>query len=190
MNVTFRKTSWFALLTTCSLVLVSHAEDVEQARKSQVLVLGTIHHNHEKNPNYTFTDVVRVLTVFQPDLIGVEIRPQDFRREPYLSEMMIGTIWGTTHGKKVYPIDWWTDDAVRRTRDSLSKLPEYILKEKKLNSLEKASPVIAAFGKLGAIGLLSHHPTTLEDPHHEVVRNRSLAFVPVPSEHRSSSRQL
>ena len=39
-----------------------------------------------------YADVVHILATYDPDLICVEIRPQDFRREPYLKEMMLATV--------------------------------------------------------------------------------------------------
>jgi tetratricopeptide (TPR) repeat protein len=113
------------------------------------LVVGTIHDRHARNENYSYADVVHILATYDPDLICVEIRPQDFRREPYLKEMMLATVWGLSHGKKVAPIDWW-DDAHndREIRDELAKQPEYVEKEKQLQRLRAQSEVIARFEKL------------------------------------------
>ncbi|MGO8814014.1 MAG: hypothetical protein ACLQVG_05015 [Terriglobia bacterium] len=59
---------------------------------TQALVVGTIHDRHARNENYSYADVVHILATYDPDLICVEIRPQDFRREPYLKEMMLATV--------------------------------------------------------------------------------------------------
>jgi hypothetical protein len=117
--------------------------------KTQALVVGTIHDRHARNENYSYADVVHILATYDPDLICVEIRPQDFRREPYLKEMMLATVWGLSHGKKVAPIDWWQDaHNDRQIRDELAKQPEYVEKEKQLQRLRAQSAVIARYEKL------------------------------------------
>jgi tetratricopeptide (TPR) repeat protein len=111
--------------------------------------VGTIHQRHATNENYSYADVVHVLATYDPDLICVEIRPKDFRREPYLKEMMLATVWGLSHGKKVAPIDWW-DDAQndRDIREKLAKQPEYVEKEKQYQLLRAQSEVITRYEKL------------------------------------------
>jgi len=110
--------------------------------------VGTIHDRHARNENYSYADVVHILATYNPDLICVEIRPQDFRREPYLKEMMLATVWGLSHGKKVAPIDWWNDTPNdRQIRDDLAKQPEYVEKDKQLKSLRAQSELIARFEK-------------------------------------------
>lgn len=136
------------ILGTCAPTAFSFAQEPRpHGGRAKVLVLGTIHHNHGRDSNYTFYDVIHILSTFRPDIIGVEIRPQDFRRLPYLEEMMIATIWGSKRHKPVYPIDWWTDSRVRSVRDSLSTLPEYIAKEQRLDSLVNASQLLTDFDK-------------------------------------------
>ncbi len=122
--------------------------DASPAPGTQALVVGTIHDRHARNENYSYADVVHILATYDPDLICVEIRPQDFRREPYLKEMMLATVWGLSHGKKVAPIDWWEDTPNdREIREKLEKQPEYIEKEKQLQLLRTQSAVIAGFEK-------------------------------------------
>jgi tetratricopeptide (TPR) repeat protein len=119
------------------------------AVRTQALVVGTIHDRHARNENYSYADVVHILATYDPDLICVEIRPQDFRREPYLKEMMLATVWGLSHGKKVAPIDWWEDTPNdREVREKLEKQPEYIEKEKQLQRLVAQSEVIARYERL------------------------------------------
>lgn len=119
------------------------------APRTQALVVGTIHDRHARNENYSYADVAHILVTYDPDLICVEIRPQDFRREPYLKEMMLATVWGLSHGKQVAPIDWWEDTPNdREISEKLEKQPEYIEKEKQLQLLRAKSPVIARYEKL------------------------------------------
>ncbi|HVN77674.1 MAG TPA: hypothetical protein VMW38_01620 [Terriglobia bacterium] len=122
--------------------------EARPSTKTRALVVGTIHQKHESNQNYSYADIAYVLANYDPDLICVEIRPKDFRREPYLKEMMLATIWGLSHGRKVAPIDWWDDtNNDREIRDKLEKQPEYIEKEKQFQSLRAQSEMIARFEK-------------------------------------------
>lgn len=124
------------------------AMDQAKAPQIKALVVGTIHQRHEANESYTYADIIRILSAYDPDLICVEIRPQDFRKVPYLKEMMLATIWGLSHGKAVEPIDWW-DDAqnVREVRDKLAKQPEYVEKEKQLEKLLAADEIMKGYEK-------------------------------------------
>ena len=117
--------------------------------KTQALVLGTIHQRHQFDPNYSYSDVLHILATYDPDLVCVEIRPQDFRREPYLREMMLATVWGLSRGKKVAPIDWWKDKPNdRQVREELTKQPAYVEMEKQLQLLRSQSAIIAGFEKV------------------------------------------
>jgi tetratricopeptide (TPR) repeat protein len=123
--------------------------DAQAAQKVQALVVGTIHGRHATDENYTYEDIACILSQYQPDLICVEIRPKDFRREPYLTEMMLATIWGLVHNIKVAPVDWWSDsENDRDIRQQLLKQPEYIEKGKQFNALCAQNAIITRFEKL------------------------------------------
>jgi hypothetical protein len=47
----------------------------------KIYVLGTIHLNHDKNPNYGYDELIAAIEVFKPEVIGVEIRPQDMQED-------------------------------------------------------------------------------------------------------------
>lgn len=118
------------------------------AAKIEALVVGTIHQRHGSNEAYSYADIVHILLTFDPDLICVEILPQDFRKVPYLKEVMLATIWGLAHGKNVAPIDWWDDkENVREVRAKLAKLPEYAEKEKQEQALYAQNPIVSRFEK-------------------------------------------
>ena len=114
---------------------------------TQVLVIGTIHGNHETNPNYSYQDLLNILATYKPDAICVEIRPEDFRKHSYLKEMMMATIFGIEKGIKVYPIDWWGTGDDRTSRDVYMKTPEYKEKEKEEDSLVAENLVMQEFEK-------------------------------------------
>jgi len=113
---------------------------------TQVLVVGTIHQEHRTNPNYTYEQLLQIVGRYDPDVICVEIRPEDFRRVPYLTEMVAATIWGSTRGRRVYPIDWWTENPnARLQRDSMMQAPDYGERKAVEDSLTSTNPVIREF---------------------------------------------
>lgn len=46
-------------------------------RDTHVVVCSTIHGAHEANPNYSYDDLFAFIEAYDPDVIGVEIRPED-----------------------------------------------------------------------------------------------------------------
>jgi|WetSurMetagenome_2_1015567.scaffolds.fasta_scaffold130840_2 hypothetical protein len=114
---------------------------------TKVLVVATIHGNHETNPNYSYQDLLNILHTYKPDAICVEIRPEDFRKQSYLKEMMMATIFGIDQNIKVYPIDWWGTGDDRSKQSAYIKTPEYKEKEKKEEELVAANSVMQEFDK-------------------------------------------
>ncbi|HEV7349900.1 hypothetical protein [Telluribacter sp.] len=52
-----------------------------QTTNTQVLLLPTLHGAHKLNKNYTYEDIRTIIEKFNPDIIGVEIRPEDMQRD-------------------------------------------------------------------------------------------------------------
>jgi hypothetical protein len=61
-------------------MLLITINSVSAQSKTNVLVLGTIHQLHERDTNYTYYDIIKILDNFKPDVICVEIREQEFRK--------------------------------------------------------------------------------------------------------------
>lgn len=114
---------------------------------TKVLVIGTIHGNHETSKNYSYQDLYNILITFHPDAICVEIPPDYFRKVSYLKEMMMAAIYGTENSIKVYPIDWWPSGDSRASRKEYEKTEEYKIKEKQYDELEKSSIIMQNFNK-------------------------------------------
>ncbi len=112
---------------------------------TKVLVIGTIHGNHETNKNYSYQDLLNILTTFRPDAICVEIPPDYFRKRSYLKEMMLASILGIEHSINVYPIDWWPSEDNRVNRNEYVKTEEYKLKEKQYYELERSNEIMQNF---------------------------------------------
>ncbi|MDX5345840.1 MAG: hypothetical protein LPK19_01220 [Hymenobacteraceae bacterium] len=66
------------------------------------MVLATLHGFHARNPNYTYEDVFKTVENFNPDVVAVEIRPEDLDKD-------------TAYLKNIYPFEM---------RELLQKLPE------------------------------------------------------------------
>ncbi len=130
----------FILLSIISLVNCKGSH-------SQVLVIGTIHQRHNTNENYSYSHVLQILENFHPDVICVEIRPQDFRKTLYLKEMTLATIYGLEHDKKVYPIDWWNETNYRQERSQYMETAEYAEKKKEEDKRTAESSIIQSFKK-------------------------------------------
>ncbi len=113
----------------------------------EILVIATIHQNHQTNPNYSYQDLVNILDAFNPDAICVEILPAMFRKQAYLPEMMLGSVYGFENGKKVCPIDYWGDRNPREERAAYVQTEEYKLKAKEEKEALKNSAIIQDFEK-------------------------------------------
>ena len=61
------------------ILILFTALSCQKEQKTQVLVLPSIHGAHELNENYTYADLLEIVKAFNPDRIGVEIRPEDFQ---------------------------------------------------------------------------------------------------------------
>lgn len=114
---------------------------------TKILVIGTIHGNHETNKNYSYQDLLNILSTFHPDAICVEIPPDYFRKNSYLKEMMMASIYGTEHSINVYPIDWWSSGDDRAFIKEYEKTEEYKTKEKQYYELEKSNEIMQNFYK-------------------------------------------
>ncbi len=138
---------FFKLLIFTAILLVALYLASCKQHYSQVLVVGTIHQKHRANERYSYRHILQILDTFNPDVICVEIRPEEFRKKLYLKEMVLAAIYGLEHGKKVYPIDWWTEGNSREERKKYMETSEYTEKNKLLENLTEKNTIIQAFKK-------------------------------------------
>jgi tetratricopeptide (TPR) repeat protein len=144
--ITLQQTTNFSTLICVSLIFCL-IESCSQKEKKDVLVLGTIHNFHA-NSKYSYSDVLDILGTYKPDLICVEIRPEDFREKPYLTEMMLATAFGDLGSIPVEPIDWWDEkNNDRLIADSLGKTDKYIRLMNINDSLTRTNEILNAFSK-------------------------------------------
>lgn len=112
----------------------------------EVLVLGTVHQKHASSKLYDYRDVARIMEAFDPAVICVEIRPEDFRVKPYLEEMMMATLWGLAESRPVVPVDWWSDTPNDRVlREQMSHTRDFKRKSRKEERLEAQDPLLNTF---------------------------------------------
>lgn len=137
------------IIKSCFLFMVlgfCYVTQTQSQTKTEVLVIGTIHSGHSDNPNYSDQDIVNILGTYDPDVICVEIPPSYFRKQSYLKEMMIATIYGFENNKKVYPVDWWgTISDARSERDEYMKTTDYKSKSRQADSLLKSNVLMQTF---------------------------------------------
>lgn len=46
--------------------------------KTEIIILGTIHSFHQSNTNFSYDDVFQWIDFFKPNILGLEIREEDF----------------------------------------------------------------------------------------------------------------
>jgi len=63
------------------MILVSPWVNPSFAQKTELLILPTIHAGHKKNANYNFEHVRNIIKNFKPEIIAVEIRPEDMDQD-------------------------------------------------------------------------------------------------------------
>jgi transglutaminase-like putative cysteine protease len=122
------------------------AQAGETTDATEVLVVGTLHTHHRGNDSYSYRHVAAILQTYDPDVICVEIRPEDFRHKEYLQEMVMATIWGLEQGRAVVPIDWWDSKRdARAQRAEYARTPEYLSKLAEVGRLERDSEITRSF---------------------------------------------
>lgn len=105
-----------AFLTACTsptAVVQSTAEKNDAS--TQVMLLATLHSLHKSNPHYTYDHVYALIRRYNPDVIGVEIRPEDIGQDTsYLKQMYpleMRQITMLFPKDKVYGVDWYGEEA-------------------------------------------------------------------------------
>ncbi|WP_299703445.1 hypothetical protein [uncultured Pontibacter sp.] len=87
----------------------------EATAPTQVMLLATLHGLHKSNPNYTYDKVYELIRRYNPDVIGVEIRPEDIGKDTtYLKQMYpleMRQITVLFPKEKVYGVDWYGEEA-------------------------------------------------------------------------------
>jgi hypothetical protein len=64
-----------------SILMMSQMINLSFAQKTELLILPTIHAGHKKNISYNFNHVREIIKNFKPDIIALEIRPEDLDQD-------------------------------------------------------------------------------------------------------------
>ena len=83
---------------------------------TEICVLGVIHSFHKNNKNYSYDDVFKTIERFGPDVIGIEIRPEDINEDcnyltKYYPYEMIEAKLKFQNKCKVYGFDWFSQES-------------------------------------------------------------------------------
>ncbi len=100
--------------------------------KTEVVVCGTLHGYHKKNTAYSYQNLYAFIEAYNPDVIGVEIRPEDidttvkFLRNYYPKEMV--DVVEKFSDKNIYGIDWWNAEieGAGMSEEIISTLPNIV----------------------------------------------------------------
>ncbi|SFS48427.1 hypothetical protein [Lutibacter maritimus] len=118
------KTKTILLFTLATLAVISV---MAQTKKSEVLIISTIHGAHKVNPNYSYDSLFTFIETYNPDIIGVEIRKEDIDSTvlylksnypfemyecitKYASKKVVGFDWlGDAIAGKAIPENYWKE---------------------------------------------------------------------------------
>ena len=93
----------------------------------QVQVLATIHKFHSSNPEYPYRKVTELISRFNPDIIAVEIRPEDIKEDSaYLAKFYPLEMRQALNDfplEKIRGFDWYGEEMRGR------KLPDNVFKD-------------------------------------------------------------
>ncbi|MEJ8803242.1 hypothetical protein [Pontibacter sp. H249] len=150
--------------------------------KTQVMLLATLHGYHKTNPNYTYSDVYEIIRKYNPDVIGVEIRPEDiaqdtnYLKQVYPLEMRQITVMFPK--EKLVGFDWYgqeatgkllTPDAFKGANKELSKVK---LLERQMNAdttlTDKMAMIAVLVKKMGELASTSTPAQFNNSGHYEL----------------------
>ncbi len=113
-------------------------------KPAEVVLCGTVHGFHRNNPNYSYSDLFNLIEVTNPDIIGVEIRPEDLEgSDSVLNSFYPYEMTEVTRrfsDVKVVGIDWWSESTVGKTASN--ELIENLHQRKLEKHLESDSVIM------------------------------------------------
>lgn len=134
-----------------SIFLFSFFVGIAQEKKSEVLIIATIHGAHQSNANFSYDSLFNFIEKLNPEIIGVEIRKEDVDSSAgylksfypyemyqpitkYPSKKVLGFDWlGNEIAGAAIPKDYWKEkSAIKKIQ---RKLAEDSLALKKLEVL-------------------------------------------------------
>ena len=154
-----------AVLATMGLTAGAQAQ--EQPGRTQVMVVASIHQLHENHPHYDYDALYALVRAFEPDWVGVEIRPEDMalpgaeKAQVYAPEMIaLADEWGG----RAFGFDWlgqelqgrplapqWFGEVMRfkQAEQRLAADPQF--RDPQIEAIGAAQQVILADGAAAAL---------------------------------------
>lgn len=127
------------MIVILSLLIYQLISGISQEKKSEVVIISTIHGAHKTNPNYSYDSLYKFIDKFNPDVIGVEIRNEDIDSsftylknnypyemyaciKKYPSKNVLGFDWlGKELEGKAIPENYWKDiSAIKKLQQKLN----------------------------------------------------------------------
>lgn len=113
---------------------------------TEVLVLPTLHKAHESNENYTYDHLMEMVKKYDPDIIAVEIRPEDIELQSDVLEIFYPQEMITvrdTFRERVAGIDFYSEETqdqkvrLQMFRDTTTQLGKFnhLSQEMKMDSV-------------------------------------------------------
>lgn len=125
-----------------------------QTKKSEVVVISTIHGAHRVNTNYSYDTLFNFINGLNPDIIGVEIRAEDIdsslnylmKNYPYemyeiiarfSDKLVVGIDWlGDEIAGRAIPENYWKDQSsIKELERKLMKDPVMVKRLSVMNSI-------------------------------------------------------
>ena len=128
-------------------------------KPAEVQVLATAHNFHLTNPNYPYARVTQQIQKFDPDLIAIEIRPEDLHEDTtYLKQFYpqeMRQVLKDFPREKVRGLDWYGEemrgkkmpaDVFKNEQTELGKIKKL---EREMNRDSLMQPKLAPLAELG-----------------------------------------
>lgn len=94
----------------------------------EIMIVGTLHSEHLAQPQYPLSYLGRLIEIYRPELILLEIRPEELAKGVFEDgplEMTYVLAVSKQKKTKVGGIDWWTEEYTKVAETELNKNSEY-----------------------------------------------------------------
>lgn len=94
--------------------------------KTKLLIVGTIHEEHWKNPNYSPQDLLGILKTYKADIVAIEVRGDNFDKNDFTQNVPEASLiilpYCRENNIDVYPVNWEPNDLMIQYKKALEKL--------------------------------------------------------------------
>ena len=152
-----------------------------KTQKTEIIIIGTFHGNHATMLNYHFGTLKYFLEITKPDVLAVEIRPNDLKNKNFdVTPQDIAKIvipWANEKKIPLYGIDWWKDNSRQEYNQFMAKLEKTEEGRKKLaKSLDELEIHADRFKNVEDMTAKYIHSQEFADKDHKVRQNATQLF--------------